>query len=389
MPIINRIAAFSDDMKAWRRHLHQRPELLLDTVETAAFVIEKLQAFGVDEIHTGIAQNGIVALINGKNFGPTMGLRADMDALPILEASDIAWKSRTIGKMHACGHDGHTTMLLGAARYLAETRNFAGRVALIFQPGEEGAGGGRIMVEAGIMQRFSVDQVFALHNWPNLATGSFAMTAGPCMAAADVFDITITGKGAHAAYPHLSVDPVNVAVQMAQAIGSIVSRHLDPLDSAVLSVTNIHAGTIHNVIPSQAVLTGTVRTLQHSVMLDIQAKLQRIVDHLPAAFGASAVLDYVVGYPVTINNAAAVDFAASVAADIVGQANVQSNRPPEMGAEDFSYMLQQRPGAYVLLGQGETAGLHHPNYDFNDDIAPIGASYFARLVEMAQPVRPV
>ncbi len=388
MPIINRIAAFSDDMKAWRRHLHQHPELLLDTVQTAAFVIEKLQAFGVDEILTGIAHNGIVALINGKTPGPTIGLRADMDALPILEARDIAWKSQTAGKMHACGHDGHTTMLLGAARYLAETRNFAGRVALIFQPGEEGAGGGRIMVEEGIMARFAISQVYALHNWPNMAEGTFAMTAGPCMAAADVFDITITGKGAHAAYPHLSVDPVNVAVQMAQAIGSIVSRQLDPLDNAVVSVTNIHAGTIHNVIPSEAVLTGTVRTLKQAVMLDIRAKLQRIVDHLPAASGATATLDYVVGYPVTINDAAAVDFAASVAADIVGQAKVQTSRAPEMGAEDFSYMLQQRPGAYVLLGQGDSAGLHHPDFDFNDDIAPIGASYFARLVEMAQPVRP-
>ncbi len=386
MPVINRIAAFADDMKAWRRYLHQHPELLLDTKETATFVAEKLREFGVDEIHAGIAQNGIVALINGQGAGPTIGLRADMDALPILEARDIDWKSQSTGKMHACGHDGHTTMLLGAARYLAETRNFAGRVALIFQPGEEGAGGGRIMVEEGIMDRFEINQVFALHNWPNLAVGSFGMTAGPCMAAADVFDITITGKGAHAAYPHLSVDPVNVAVHMAQAIESIVSRQLDPLDTAVVSLTNIHAGSIHNVIPAQAILSGTVRTLRHEVMLGIRAKLQRIVDHLPASFGASAVMEYQIGYPVTINDADAVDFAAKVAADIAGAANVQTDRRPEMGAEDFSFMLQKRPGAYVLLGQGESAGLHHPDYDFNDDIAPIGASYFARVVEMAQPL---
>jgi hippurate hydrolase len=386
MPILNRIADFSDDMKAWRRHLHQRPELLLDTVNTAAFVTEKLREFGVDEIHTGIAQNGVVALISGKVPGPTIGLRADMDALPIHEARDIAWKSQTHGKMHACGHDGHTTMLLGAARYLAETRNFAGRVALIFQPGEDGAGGGRIMVEEGIMERFAITQVYALHNWPNLTMGTFGMTAGPCMAATDVFDIVITGKGAHAAYPHLSVDPVNVAVQMAQAIGSIVSRQLDPLDTAVVSLTNIHAGSIHNVIPAQAILSGTVRTLRHEAMLDIRTKLQRIVDHLPASFGASAVMEYQIGYPVTVNDDDAVDFAAKVATDIAGAAHVQTDRRPEMGAEDFSFMLQKRPGAYVLLGQGESAGLHHPDYDFNDDIAPIGASYFARLVEMAQPL---
>ena len=386
MPVINRISAFAEDMKLWRRHLHTMPELLLDTVETAAFVSGKLREFGVDEIHAGIAQNGIVAIINGAGgAGPTIGLRADMDALPIVEARDLPWKSTRAGKMHACGHDGHTTMLLGAARYLAKTRNFSGKVALIFQPGEEGAGGGRIMCEEGIMDRFAISQVYALHNWPNAGEGMFAMTAGPTMAAADVFDITITGKGAHAAYPHLSVDPVNVAVQMAQAIQSILSRQVNPLEHVVISVTNIHAGRIHNVIASEATITGTVRTLNETMRHDIRARIQRIVDSLPQAFGATATMAYDMGYPVTINDADSVDFAALVAAEVVGDAKVRTGIPPEMGAEDFSFMLQQRPGAYVLLGQGESAGLHHPDYDFNDAIAPIGASYFARLVEMAQP----
>jgi hippurate hydrolase len=386
MPVINRIGGFAADMAAWRQALHRRPELLLETPETAAFVIARLQSFGVDEIHSGIAGHGIVALIRGRGDSPERtALRADMDALPITEARDPPWKSEIPGRMHACGHDGHTAMLLGAARYLAETRDFAGQAVLIFQPGEEGAAGGRLMVEAGIMERFGITRVFALHNWPNLEEGRFALCNGPAMAAADVFEITVTGRGAHAAYPHLSVDPVNAAMQLGLALQSLVSREVDPLDQVVLSVTTLAAGSVHNVIPNTARLTGTVRTLDERTRQAMKARIERMVVHLPGAFGASASLDYQFGYPVTVNDGAAAAFAAGVAADVAGAGRVASGRPPEMGAEDFSFMLQRRPGAYVLLGQGPGAGLHHPDYDFNDAVAPVGASFFARLVELAQP----
>ena len=386
MPVLNRIAEFHDDMKAWRQHLHANPELLFETHETAAFVVDRLTEFGVDEIVTGIGRVGVVGVIKGQGDGPVIGLRADMDALPIQEVRDLPYKSKNAGKMHACGHDGHTTMLLGAAKYLAETRNFAGSVALIFQPAEEGGGGGREMVEDGLMDRFGITQVYGMHNWPGLETGTIAMTQGPTMAAADQFDIVVTGYGAHAAYPHLSTDPIMIGVQIAQAMQSIVSRNVDPLDAAVVSITQFHAGTAFNVIPEQATLCGTVRTLSEDVRQMVAKRITEIAENIAEGFGGKAAVNYKFGYPVTINNAEATDFAAGVAADVVGAARASTDRQAEMGAEDFSYMLNERPGAYVFVGQGDTAGLHHPEYDFNDEISPIGASYFARLVETAQPV---
>jgi len=386
MPIHNRIAEFHDEMKAWRQHLHQTPELLFDTHQTAAFVVERLKEFGIDRIETGIGRTGVVAVIEGQGPGPCIGLRADMDALPIEEVRDLPYKSRNPGVMHACGHDGHTTMLLGAAKYLAETRNFAGSVALIFQPAEEGGGGGREMVEDGMMERFGIEQVYGLHNWPGVAPGRIAMCPGPTMAAADQFDIRIGGKGAHAAFPHESVDPVMIAVAIAQAMQTIVSRNVDPLQSAVVSVTRIDAGTAHNVIAGSARMSGTVRTLSPDVRSFVAKRIESLAIHIAEGFGGSAQVDYRFGYPVTVNDPDKTEFAARVASEVVGADNTVTDRPPEMGAEDFSYMLEARPGAYVFLGQGDTAGLHHPEYDFNDEVAPVGASYLARLVEMAQPV---
>ena len=385
MPVINRIAEFHPDMIAWRRHLHENPELNFDTVETAAFVAERLKEFGVDQIETGVAKNGVVAVINGKGDGPTIGLRADMDALPITEVRDLEYKSTNQGVMHACGHDGHTTMLLGAARYLAETRNFSGSVVLLFQPAEEGGGGGRVMVEEGVMDRYKIDQVYALHNWPGVDVGKFHTRPGPIMAAADVFDIHITGKGSHAAMPHKSIDPVLVASAITQNLQSIVSRGCSPSDALVLSVTQIHAGETNNVIPGTAYMNGTVRTLKPGLNDWVIEEMTRIVENTAAAFGATAELDYRKNYPVTVNDEAATGFAAGVASELVGETNVDAEAIASLGAEDFAYMLNERKGAYLFIGQGESAGLHHPEYDFNDEVSPIGASFFVKLVETAQP----
>ena len=385
MPVINRIAEFHPDMIAWRRHLHENPELNFDTVETAAFVAERLKEFGVDQIETGVAKNGVVAVINGKGDGPTIGLRADMDALPITEVRDLEYKSTNLGVMHACGHDGHTTMLLGAARYLAETRNFSGSVVLLFQPAEEGGGGGRVMVEEGVMDRYKIDQVYALHNWPGVDVGKFHTRPGPIMAAADVFDIHITGKGSHAAMPHKSIDPVLVASAITQNLQSIVSRGCSPSDALVLSVTQIHAGETNNVIPGTAYMNGTVRTLKPGLNDWVIEEMTRIVENTAAAFGATAELDYRKNYPVTVNDEAATGFAAGVASELVGETNVDAEAIASLGAEDFAYMLNERKGAYLFIGQGESAGLHHPEYDFNDEVSPIGASFFVKLVETAQP----
>ena len=386
MPVINRIASYAPDMAAWRQYLHQNPELGFECHETAAFVEQQLRSFGITEIHTGIAKTGIVALIEGQGAGPTIGLRADMDALPILEETNAPYASKIAGKMHACGHDGHTTMLLGAARYLAETRNFSGRVALIFQPAEEDGGGGGVMVEEGIMERFDIAQVYALHNAPGVALGQFITCPGPIMAAVDSFHIDIRGLGGHGAMPHETRDPVVAALAIGQAIQTISSRNHYALDDLVISITQIHTGSAENIVPETAYLGGTVRTFDKEVQAMVRRRMEAIVQGTAAAFDVEAVLRYHVYYPSTVNHAAQTEFAVEVAAEVVGPDLVDGAASREMGAEDFSYMLEARPGAYLFLGQGEGAGLHQAGYDFNDEVAPIGASFFARLVERAQPV---
>jgi hippurate hydrolase len=350
-------------------------------------VAEKLRAFGVDEIHEGIATTGIVAIIEGQGDGPTIGLRADMDALPIAEETGADWASEVPGKMHACGHDGHTTMLLGAARYLAETRNFRGRVALIFQPAEEDGGGGEVMVREGIMDRFGIEQVYGVHNAPDIPMGRIETAPGPVMAAVDEFRFEIKGKGGHAAFPHETVDPIPAALALAQAMDTLVSRNRPPTWPLVVSVTMIHAGTASNVIPGTAQVGGTVRSFDESMRDLCERRMREVAGGIGAAFGVEIALDYERHYPATVNHADETAFAASVAREIVGEDNVRDDRPAEMGAEDFAYMLEARPGSYLFIGQGDGPFCHHPKYDFNDEIAPIGASFFARLVERAQPVQ--
>jgi hippurate hydrolase len=386
MPVINRIAGYAEDMAEWRRWLHRNPELSFDCHRTAAFVADRLREFGVDEVHEGIATTGIVAIVNGRGPGPTVGLRADMDALPIVEVSGVSYASETEGKMHACGHDGHTTMLLGAARYLAETRNFRGRVALIFQPAEEDGGGGGVMVREGIMDRFDIAEVYALHNAPNFEEGQFYTAPGPIMAAVDEFEVTVEGRGGHAAMPHETADPLVAAVAMVQAFQTIVSRNHKPVDDLVVSVTQFRAGTANNVIPGTAVFSGTVRTFTPEVQAMVMRRMEEIVAGIAPGYGVSARLDYRTHYPPTVNDPHRAAFAAEVAAEIVGVERVEPNATREMGAEDFSYMLEARPGAYLFLGQGPGPVCHHPAYDFNDRIAPIGASFFARIVERASAV---
>lgn len=387
MPVINRIAAMAEEMQGWRRWLHRHPELKFDLGKTSAFVAERLREFGVDEIHEGIAETGIVAVIKGRGRGPTIGLRADMDALPIEEATGAEHASSHPGAMHACGHDGHTTMLLGAAKYLAETRNFSGRVALIFQPAEEHGAGAQVMVREGVLDRFGIGRIFALHNAPNLPVGHFVTTPGPIMAAVDTFSITVTGKGGHGAMPHETADPIVAAVGMVQAIQTIVSRNHYALDDLVVSVTQIHSGTADNIVPETAWINGTVRTFRREVQEMVRRRLGEIVAGQAAAYGVSAEMDFEIGYPATVNDAAEAAFAADVAREVAGEAAVTGEGGREMGAEDFAYMLNERPGAYLFLGQGPGAPLHHPKYDFNDEAAPYGASFFARLVERAQPAR--
>ncbi|QIE44155.1 amidohydrolase [Pseudohalocynthiibacter aestuariivivens] len=386
MAVINRIAGFADEMAVWRRHLHTRPEIGFDCHETAAYVVEQMRSFGITQIETGIATSGIVAIIEGHGEGPTIGLRADIDALPITETTGADWSSQINGAMHACGHDGHTTMLLGAARYLAETRNFRGRVALIFQPAEEGPGGGRVMVEEGVMDRYDIGEVYALHTMPGLPLGAFSTTPGPIMAAVDTFHIDVTGRGGHAAFPHQTADPVVACCGIVQAIQTIVSRNNYALDDLVISVTQIHTGSAENIVPEMAYINGTIRCFDNDLRDFVKVRLEEIVAGQAASYGVSAELRIEVGYPPTVNHAAQTEFAAGVAREISGEEAVATDRTREMGAEDFAYMLNARPGAYLFLGQGEAAGLHHPKFDFNDDAAPIGASFFARLVERAQPV---
>ncbi len=388
MPIINRIGNFAEDMKIWRRHLHKHPELEFECHKTSAFVIEQLKEFGVDEIHDGIAKTGVVAIINGqgKSNGTTLGLRADMDALPMQETTGLDYQSSYDGKMHACGHDGHTTMLLGAARYLAETRNFSGKVALIFQPAEESGGGAGVMVKEGIMERFDITEVYAMHTSTTAEPGHIYTIPGPIMAAVDTFEITVTGVGGHAAYPQESIDPLAATVGIYSAIQTIISRNHDPLKDAVCAVTQIHGGTTDNVIDEKAFIGGTIRTFDIEVREMIFRRIREIAERQAEAYSCKADVKLETGYPPTVNDPGKTRFAIEVAREIVGEAAVDGETGIELGAEDFAFMLEERPGSYVFIGQGKGPGVHNPNFNFNDEISPVGVSYFVRLVEKAQPV---
>lgn len=383
MPVVNRIAAFAEDMAAWRRHLHQRPELAFDCQETAAFVAARLREFGVDELHEGIAQTGVVALIRGRAPGPAVGLRADMDALPMEEATGAPWASMIPGRMHACGHDGHTAMLLGAARYLCETRNFAGTAVLLFQPAEEMGGGGEAMVKEGVLDRWDIREVYALHTHPGTPLGHLTTTEGRIMAAVDDFYVTLRGRGGHAAKPHETRDPIPAACALVQALQTVPSRNADPMQPLVVTVTQVHAGSAINVIPEEAQVTGTVRSYDRATGALARRRIEEIVNGTAATFGLEAAIDYQMGYPATINDEERTRFAVEVGREV---APTDADFPPEMGAEDFSYMLEARPGCYLLLGNGDTPGCHHPGYDFDDRAAPVGASFFARVVERALPL---
>ena len=386
MPVLNRIAAYAPEMKGWRRHLHANPELSYDCHQTAAFIADRLREIGVDELHEGIAKTGIVAIIIGQGAGDTIGLRADMDALPIIETTGADYASTVPGKMHACGHDGHVTMLLGAAKYLAETRRFSGRVALIFQPAEEDGAGGQAMVQEGVMDRFAINQVFGIHNAPNVPFGHFLTNPGALMASVDTATVHVTGRGGHGATPHECIDPVVAVVGMVQAIQTIIPRNVYALDEAVISVTQIHTGTASNIIPEEAMFCATIRSFKPEVRALLKKRFSEIVEGHAAAYNVQARIDYDWGYPATINHPDEAAFATLVAAEIVGPDATNGNANREMGSEDFSYMLEARPGAYLFMGTGPGAGLHHPAFDFNDEAAPIGASFFARLVERAQPL---
>jgi hippurate hydrolase len=386
MPIVNRIAEFHPEITEWRRDLHMHPELQYDVHRTAASVAEKLKAFGCDEVVPGVGRTGVVGIIKGKKPAGSrkaIGMRADMDALPIEEATGLPYKSTIAGKMHACGHDGHTAMLLGAAKYLAETRNFGGTAVVIFQPAEEGGAGGKAMVDDGLMTRFGIDEVYGMHNYPGIPLGEFAIRPGPLMAAADHFAIEIEGKGGHAARPHFSVDTVLVGAEIVSALQSIVARNVDPLASAVVSICLFQAGTTDNVIPQTALLRGTSRSLTNEVQDLLETRIRDVVEGTAKLHGAKAVLKYKRGYPVTRNHPDQAAFAASVAKEIVGDTKVDTDINPVMGAEDFSFMLNARPGAFIFVGNGDSAGLHHPAYDFNDGVIPIGSSYWVRLAEKA------
>jgi amidohydrolase len=382
MPIINRVSEMQDEIAGWRRELHQIPELNFDVVQTASFVESRLREFGVDEIVKGLGRTGIVGIIKGsRGEGPTVGLRADMDALPIAEKTGKAWASKSAGKMHACGHDGHTAMLLGAAKYLAETRNFAGSVAVIFQPAEEGGGGGREMVKDGMMDRFAISEVYGMHNLPGLDAGKFATRNGPIMASTDEFRVTVKGRGGHAAMPHVTVDPVMISAQIITALQTIASRNVDPLQSSVVSVTILKAGDASNVIPNEASFAGTIRTLNADMRELSKTRLKEISEGVAAALGAEASVTIHTGYPVTQNHGAQTGFAVAVAEDVAGTQNVDGAVNPMMGGEDFSYMLNARPGNFIFIGNGDTAALHNAAYDFNDEIIPHGVSYWVRLAE--------
>lgn len=382
MNIKDALKNLHEEMTTWRRDIHAHPETAFEEVRTSAIVAEKLKEFGL-KVHQGLAGTGVVGTLT-TGEGPTIGLRADMDALHMQEVNNLNYKSVNEGKMHACGHDGHTTMLLGAAKYLSETKNFSGTVHFIFQPAEENEGGGRRMVEEGLFKKFPVDAIYGLHNWPRLPLGTVAVREGPMMAACDRFDITIKGRGTHGAMPNLGVDPIVIASQVVTALQSIVSRNLSPLDCGVVSVTQIHGGDTYNVIPDQVYLGGTTRWFKKEVRDLIKDGIARIIENISAAHNATFELDYAEGYPPTINDKAQAVLVAETASKILGKENVFRDLDPTMGAEDFSYMLQEKPGCYLFLGTARTENdptLHNPKFDFNDEALPVGASYWAQLVE--------
>ncbi len=387
MPVINRVADRAEEVAIWRRDFHSDPELLYEVHRTAAKVADKLKSFGCDEVATGIGRTGVVGVIRGrkKDSGKVVGLRADMDALPIEEATGLPYASKNPGKMHACGHDGHTAMLLGAARHLCDTRNFDGTAVVIFQPAEEGGAGAKAMIDDGLFDRFKIDEVFGLHNYPGLPVGSFAIRSGPLMAAADRLVIEVEGVGGHAARPHFAVDTVLVGSEIVSALQQIVSRNVDPLESAVVSITLFQAGFTDNVIPQSALLRGTARSLKAETRDLLEKRIVEIAEGVARLHGAKAKVLYSRDYPVVVNDPGATDFAASVAREVAGAAQVNPNAVPVMGGEDFAFMLQARPGAFIFMGNGDTAPIHHPAYDFNDAAIPFGSSYWVRLVETALP----
>jgi amidohydrolase len=386
MPIVNRVADLHAEIAAWRHDLHAHPELLYEVHRTAASVAEKLTAFGCDEVVSGLGRTGVVGVIKGNRpggAGKVIGLRADMDALPLQEANELPYKSTVPGKMHACGHDGHTAMLLGAAKYLAETRNFAGTAVVIFQPAEEGGAGGLAMVRDGLMDRFGIEEVYGMHNFPGLPVGEFSIRSGAIMASTDNLTIDIEGVGGHAARPHLAVDTILVGAQIVNQVQSIVARNIDPLDAAVVSICTFQAGSADNIIPQTARLRGTVRSLRPEVRDLLGKRVPEVVEATARAYGAKAKVDLRRGYPVLRNHERETAFAASIAGQIAGPEHVDTAMAPVMGGEDFSYMLEARPGAFIFVGNGATAGLHHQCYNFNDEVIPIGTSYWVRLVETA------
>ena len=394
MKIPDSISAIVGPIRAIRRDIHAHPELKFEENRTAEIVSSALRGFGIDEIHTGLGKTGVVGILRGRPGSKMLGLRADMDALPMTELNAFEHKSQYAGKMHACGHDGHTATLLAAAKIMSADRDFAGSVAFIFQPAEEGGGGARAMIVDGLFKRFPCDAVFAIHNWPGLRVGEFGLNPGAMMASSNEFEITVCGKGAHAAMPHLGVDPVLIASHLIQAFQSLVSRETKPIDATVVSVTQINAGEATNVIPDTCVMKGTVRTFSAQALDTIERGMARICKQLPLAFNAHADFSFLRNYPPTINHAKEAMLAADVAAEIVGESMVQRHVEPTMGAEDFAYMLQEKPGAYIFLGNGDTSGphrtaghglgpctLHNPSYDFNDDLIPIGATFWQLLAK--------
>lgn len=386
--LIPEIDATRAEATAWRHYLHAQPELGFDLPATTAFVEARLREFGVREIYTGVGRSGIVAVIEGRSVssGKSVGLRADMDALPINEMTGIEYASKHEGRMHACGHDGHTTMLLAAARHLAAVRDFDGRAVLIFQPAEEFGGGGRVMIEDGLFERWPVDRIFGMHNWPGLPVGRFSVCSGPMLAASGRFDIHVKAKGGHAAFPHKCTDPIRIAVRLIDAFDGIVSRETDPLEALVISATKLESGHTYNVIPGSAKLGGTIRALSNDVYRDTVARMGKIAEAYAELYASKIDFDHTLGYPALVNDEEATLFAVQVAQEVVGHNSVDTKFQRVMGAEDFSFMLERVPGAFIAIGNGDGPFLHHPKYNFNDETIAIGASFWCRIVQAAMPL---